>query len=134
MFAELLAEPAITSHDILTDPPTNPSKRFTWASFLIRSGSINDFLGIQGDPGYHTTIDKDWPPTVIISAGADMIINPKEHAEVLFAKLQEEGVESKLLTCEGMDHGGIEPQLEQTRHQWWDQCVEALEFCLEKTK
>lgn len=129
-----MAEPIATTHDIIADDLSNPSPRSAWALWVITISALADFLGVQGDPGLESDVDKDWPPTVVFSAGADKLLDRHTNAEVLYNKLQAEGVESKLITCEGMAHGAIEPQENLTGHQWWDQCVEAIEFCLEHNK
>lgn len=98
------------------------------------TGALLDKLGIAGDPSFDSTVDKDWPPAVVLSAGGDTLLAPERHAEALYRKLQDAGVESKLVVCEGMPHGAIEPMPGGVMHKWWAECKEALDFCIDKCK
>ncbi|WP_337174002.1 alpha/beta hydrolase [Paludisphaera sp.] len=63
---------------------------------------MRDAIGRQVSPITHVTADD--PPTLIIHGDADKLV-PIQQAEIIVAKLKENGVEAKLVVKPGASHG-----------------------------
>lgn len=78
-------------------------------------------------------IRPDFPPTVVVSAGADTLI-PVHHSHDLFRRLQEHKVHSILLEAEGMAHGEAECLSGSSWDSaWWESALRpSLDFALDR--
>lgn len=78
-------------------------------------------------------MDKSFPPSVWVLAAADQLLDPQQTRDG-HHKLEELGVESKLLVAEGMPHGALEPGpgKDGWKERWWYISEPALEFCVSK--
>lgn len=107
----------------------------------METGTLLEFLTSSPRP-YPTehspqqNLHAAFPPTVLVLAEADMLIDP-ETTRSVHDRLTELGVESLLLEAKDMPHGALEPSpgvLEQGKEWWDDIAVPALEFCISKCK
>jgi acetyl esterase/lipase len=90
----------------------------TNAFVLITDQSKRREIGKQISPVYHAS--KQSAPTLIIHGDADQLV-PIQQAEILIAKLKEEGVPTELVVKKGASHGwpGLDKDL-KTIADWFD--------------
>jgi acetyl esterase/lipase len=90
----------------------------TNAFVLITDKEKRREIGKQISPVYHAS--KQSAPTLIIHGDADQLV-PIQQAEILIAKLKEEGVPAELVVKKGASHGwpGLDKDL-KTIADWFD--------------
>jgi acetyl esterase/lipase len=104
---------------------------------VIQSGMANLLFDqdgpFPGDASPINLITSSFPPTCIVSATNDTLI-PVDHSKGAAAKLQEKGVDSLLVSCEGMGHGEAECYPGQPwQDRWWDDAIKpSLDFAIQR--
>lgn len=107
---------------------------------LIGSGALPSVL-LGQDPPFpqeaspFNLLSADYPPTCIVAASEDKLI-PIDHSTDVYTRLQELGVDSLLVTCEGMEHGEAECLPGNNwMDSWWEEAIRpSLDFAIERMK
>jgi len=78
---------------------------------------------------------KQYPPTIFVRAMEDTTLQPEQTSHA-YDRLEALGVECKMISVPGMQHGDVELIQPGRRERWevWfkDVCSVALEWCMEK--
>ncbi|EIW73025.1 hypothetical protein M231_04329 [Tremella mesenterica] len=143
----LIAGPGTTGYDIGTlkspwtpNPEIKDTPRMTWFTFVRETGMFpSAILGEDVPPSSRHVllplIPSNYPPTIILNPTADTTLSPKNSTD-LYDRLQKLGVESKLVTVQGMEHGEVELISEEGRAEWEIRFREifapALDWCIAK--
>lgn len=132
---EMMAGPAATAYNIrdhMND--RSPTGRQIWATIASQNSLLNSYL--RGDASIEhcplKLLSSAFPPSVIVKALADKLL-PPEHCDVMYGKLVELGVETKLLEAKDMEHGYAEAPREVWPKgvRWWEEVyAPALDFCI----
>ncbi|WP_152393104.1 alpha/beta hydrolase [Paenibacillus guangzhouensis] len=73
-----------------------------WIQEITRMDRTNDFSRLmEFNPIHHVTTD--YPPTILLHGDQDTDV-PYEQSLLMYEKLKEKGVDTKLITMEGADH------------------------------
>jgi acetyl esterase/lipase len=117
---------------------TIPSGRRIWVELVTRQSALNGYMTGEHLPPFSSThcitklVGPGLPPTVLVLAEADQILDPSQTRE-LFERLLESGVEAKLIVAKGMPHGALERPRSTWPEgaEWWDEvAVPALEWAI----
>jgi dipeptidyl aminopeptidase/acylaminoacyl peptidase len=73
---------------------------------------------LQANPITH--VSSDDPPFLIMHGDKDLVV-PLAQSELLYAALQEAGVESTLRMIEGCEHGGFPPDAYEEVRKFFDE-------------
>jgi acetyl esterase/lipase len=117
-----------------------PGQSMTLTIQLIGSGSLPAVLLDQDAPFPDDAspikgISAEFPPTCVLVASEDKLI-PVDHSTDAYARLQDLGVDSLLVTCNGMEHGEAECLPGNNwMDSWWEEAIRpSLDFAIERMK
>jgi acetyl esterase/lipase len=107
----------------------------------MRTKTLNTWLCGQDSPYPKSVnpidvVNKDFPPTLVIVATEDKLIDPAESYDVV-SKLKSVGVDARFLEARGMTHGIAEDGRETwpEDQDWWNEAIlPGLEWIVKMTR